>query len=119
MVFVVASLVLSLVQGGPASVQGTWDGTITSQTQKGSPNEDTALLVLTQKDSTITGTIGGNENDQMPITSGTLEGRKVTLTAKADDGREFHVELTLDTDQLTGTVTSGNRSAQVVARRRK
>jgi len=32
---------------------------------------------------------------------------------------EFHVELTLDTDQLTGTVTSGKRSAQVVARRRK
>jgi hypothetical protein len=119
MLFAVATVLLSLVQAGPLNVQGTWDGTVTSQKEDGSTKEEAALLILEQKDGTITGSVGGNENDQMPLTSGAIEGKKVTLTAKAEDGREFRVELTLDNDQLTGTVASGERRAQVAAHRRK
>jgi hypothetical protein len=119
MIFAVATLLLALVQAGPANVKGTWDGTITAQNQDGTTSEDPALLILDQKDTTVTGTVGGNENDQMAVTNGIVEGNKLTFTAKSDEGREYRVELTLEDDQLKGTVVSGERRAQVQARRRK
>ena len=85
----------------------------------GSPKEDTALLILDQKEATVTGTVGGSQDDQFPITSGTVEGNKVTLVAKKEDGREFRVELTFESDQLKGTVASGARTGKLQVRRRK
>jgi hypothetical protein len=122
MILAVAGLLLTLVQAAPAqtaSVTGTWDGTLTGQKEDGSPSTDTALLILVQKDKTITGTVGGNLEDQFPITSGTIDGNKITLVAKKDDGREFNVELTIQNDELTGTVASGPRNGKLQAHRHK
>ncbi len=95
MLFAVAGLSLALVMGSAADVKGKWDGKITGQRPDGTTSEDTALLILDQKDSTITGTIGGSESDQHPITSGTIDGSKVTLVAKnTKNGRELTLELT-------------------------
>jgi hypothetical protein len=120
MIFAVASLLLTLVQAGPAAnVKGTWEGTLTGLNDDGSQKEDTALLILDQKEATVTGTVGGSQEDQFPITSGTVEGNKVTLVAKKESGREFRVELTLEDDQLKGTVASGERTGKLQVRRRK
>jgi hypothetical protein len=119
MLFAVASLLLTLVQATPANVKGTWEGTLIGFTEDGSPKEDTALLILDQKEATVTGTVGGSQDDQFPITTGTVEGNKITLVAKKDDGREFRVELTLENDQLKGTVASGARTGKLQVRRRK
>jgi hypothetical protein len=117
--FMAAALLLSLT-AAPVDVTGKWDGTVTAQREDGTAAEDTVLLMLTQKETTITGTVGGHEQDQHPITAGRIEGNKITLTAKnANSGREYTIELTLDGDQMKGTVVAGNRKAEITARKRK
>ena len=120
MLIALASLLLTLTAEVPVDVSGKWDGTVTAQRQDGSTNEDSALVILTQKDGTITGTVGGGESDQHPITSGKIEGNKVTLLAKhTENGREFRIELTVENDEMKGTVVSGERRGEVVLKRRK
>lgn len=120
MLFALAALMVSLVAGPAADVTGKWDGTIKAQRSDGSTHEDSALLILTQKDKTITGTVGGNESDQHPIVSGTIDGNKLTILAKhANDGREYRLELTVDGTEMKGKLTSGDRSAELVAKKRE
>lgn len=120
MLFAVAGLSLALIMGSAADVKGKWDGKITGQRPDGSAAEDTALLILDQKDKVVTGTVGGNESDQHPITSGTLEGDKLSLVAKnAQNGREYRIELTVGTDEMTGTLSTGERTAKLVVKKRK
>ena len=93
---------------------------MTGQREDGSAAEDTVLLILDQKDATVTGTIGGNESDQHPITSGTIEGSKVIIVARhATNEREFRLELTLSEDGLKGMLFTGTRKGQIVAKKRK
>lgn len=120
MVLAVAGLVLTMAAGAPADVKGKWEGKLTSKAEDGTTREDTALLILDQKETTITGTVGGDEADQHPITSGTIDGNKVTLLAKnANNGREYRIELTVENDEMKGTVTSGDRVGQVLLKKRK
>jgi hypothetical protein len=120
MIMAVAGLVLALLAPAPADVKGKWDGTVTATRDDGTLNEDQALLILDQKDNTVTGTVGGSETDQHPITSGTIEGSKVVLLAKnANNDREYRIELTLENDELKGIISTGDRKAQLVAKRRK
>ena len=118
MVFAIAGLLLTLA-AAPANVTGKWDGTLTSPREDGSKKEDTALLILEQKDTTITGTVGGSETDQHPITSGKIDGNKITLEAKSGSGRELHIELTLENDELKGTIATGERRGELQLRKRK
>jgi hypothetical protein len=120
MVFAVTGLLLALTAASPADIKGKWDGMITGQRPDGTTSEDAALMILDQKDTTITGTVGGNESDQHPITSGTIEGNKVILLAKHQtNGREYKIELTVDGDEMKGTLTSGERRGQLVLKKRK
>lgn len=120
MFFAMAALMVSLIAGPAADVSGKWEGTITGQRSDGSTSEDTALLILTQKDKTITGSVGGNESDQHPIVSGTIEGNKITILAKnANNGREYRLEVTVEGTEMKGKLTSGDRSAELVAKKRK
>jgi hypothetical protein len=113
-------LALIVTVAVPADVKGKWEGTLTAQQEDGTTKEDATLLILDQKDTTVTGTVGGSETDQHPITSGTLDGNKLMLTAKnAGNGREYKIELTLEGEELKGTITSGSRSGKVYAKRRK
>ena len=120
MLIAITSLLLTLTVGAPVDVSGKWDGKVTSQSPDGNTNENSALLILTQKDGTITGTLGGDEGDQHPITTGKIEGNKVTLVAKhTQNGREFRLELTVENDVMKGTVASGERRAELTVKRRK
>jgi hypothetical protein len=120
MLVAMAVLMVALIAGPAANVTGKWDGTIKGQRPDGTPHEDVVLLILTQKDKTISGTVGGNENDQHPIVSGTIEGSKITILAKhSSNDREYKLELTLDGDEMKGKLTSGERTAEFVAKRRK
>ena len=113
-------LLVGLVSTSPADVTGTWDGSVSATREDGTADEDRALLILKQKDGTITGTVGGDENDQHPITKGTIEGNKLSLTAqRKSDGRELRIELTVDGDEMKGTVAMGERHGQVKLKRQK
>jgi hypothetical protein len=119
MTLTVLALLAALV-AAPANIKGTWDGTLTSQRPDGTTSETPTLFVLDQKDGTVTGTIGGNETDQHPITSGSIDGDKVVIDAKhTNNGREFHLELTIENDEMKGTVRSGDRTGQLTVKRRK
>jgi hypothetical protein len=120
MVFAVAALLLTLTAGSPADVKGKWDGKVTSQRDDGTTSEDTVLLILDQKGTTITGSVGGDESDRHPITSGSIDGNKVSMVAKnKKNGREYQIELTVENDEMKGTVTSGERRGQLVLKKRK
>ena len=119
MILAAMTLLIGLV-AAPADVSGKWDGKLIFQRDDGSAREEAALLILTQKGNTVTGSVGEDESDRHPITSGTIDGDKVVLTAKnASDGREYHIELTLTGEELKGTVSSGESKVQLEARRRK
>jgi hypothetical protein len=120
MLLAIAGLVLALSTGAAADVTGTWEGTLIGQRPDGTTSEDGAYLVLKQKGSEVTGTVGGNVNDQHPITKGSIDGSKVLIEAThSTNGREYKVELTVEGDQMKGTVTSGDRTAQVNVKRLK
>jgi hypothetical protein len=120
MLVALSVLMVALIAGPAADVTGKWDGTIKGQRPDGTPHEDVALLILTQKDKTITGTVGGNENDQHPIVRGTIDGSKINILAKhSADDREYKLELTLDGDEMKGKLSSGERTAELVAKKRK
>ena len=114
----VLGLLVALVAAQPANIKGKWEGKVTGQRDDGSTREDSAMLILEQSEGTVTGTIGGNESDQHPITKGTVEGNKVTIDAKTANGREFHLELTVENDEMKGTVTSGERKATLHVKKR-
>jgi hypothetical protein len=120
MILAVGGLLLALATAPAIDVKGKWDGTITAEKSDGTKSDDAALLILDQKDTTVTGTVGGSETDQHPITSGTIEGNKLILLAKnANNEREYRIELTIEGDEMKGTLTSGDRRAQIVAKKRK
>ncbi len=114
------ALLLMLMSGQAADVKGKWNGTLSGQRPDGTSFEDPALLVLDQKDATVTGTVGNDEADQHPITSGKIEGNKVVLLAThTRNGRRYRLELTVEADVMKGTVTSGDIQMQLVVKRRK
>jgi hypothetical protein len=118
MMLAIATILLSVLSPAPADVSGRWEGNLTATRSDGSKNEDSVLLILSQKDGKITGTIGGGENDQHPITTGTIDGDKVVIAAThATNGREYRLELTLQNEELNGTVTAGEMRAEVRTKR--
>jgi len=120
MVLVMAGLLMAALVVQAPDVTGKWEGTITAERSDGSTSEDRALLILIQKGTTISGSIGGGEDDQHAITKGSIEGKKISLHAtNTANGREYAIELTIEGDELKGTVTSGDRRGDVRAKRRK
>ena len=118
--FAVAALALAFTVAAPADVTGKWEGKISITRPDGSAGEDTALLILEQKGTALTGSVGGNESDRHPITSGTVDGNKVSITAKNRNNQgEIKLELTVDGEDMKGTLMIGERSAQLSAKRVK
>lgn len=120
MILAITGLLLAALTAAPANVKGKWEGTVSGTAEDGTTRKDPAVLILDQKDTTITGSLGGSETDQHPITKGTIDGDKVVLLAKHDaNGQEFRLELTVKGDEMTGTVVSGTRKGAVAIKRKK
>jgi len=120
MMLIALGLVAGLVTAPPANIKGKWEGTVTAQREDGSTSNDTVLMILDQTDAKVTGTVGGNEGDQHPITNGTVEDNKVVLAAThVTNGREYRIELTVENDEMKGVVKTGERTGQVVVKKRK
>ena len=75
---------------------------------------------MTQKDRTITGTAGGEESDRNSITSGTIDGNEINLVVMHErNKREFKIELTVEGDEMKGTVVAGERRGQIALKKRR
>jgi hypothetical protein len=115
--FAVLGLVFA-VAVAPANVTGKWEGKITASRDDGTAREDSALLILEQKETTVTGSIGGSETDQHKITSGSVADNKVTIKATTPNGRELTLELTVENDEMKGTIKSGERVGQLTVKKK-
>ena len=92
---------LALVAVADTNVTGKWTGSY----KIGGPESETgtAVLVLKQTGSDITGSVGPGEGEQHPITKGKIEGDKVTLLVE-DDGHTIKLDLVVAGDRITGDV---------------
>jgi hypothetical protein len=99
---VVVSFALLLVPALAASdLTGKWSGSFYITTSEGQEKDDTALLVLKQNGTELTGTAGPNADKQYTIVNGKVEGNKVTFEAQ-DGGTLIKFNLTLVDGHLKG-----------------
>jgi hypothetical protein len=90
-----------------ADVTGTWTGPM-AMTRDGETRDDNAHLVLTQTGKEIKGSAGPNEEKQMPITKGSIEGSDIVLEVTEPNGGpgKFTLRLKVDGDKMTGDLSS-------------
>ena len=112
----------SLPAAADVNVTGKWTGSFVVSGSDGASKDSTALLMLKQNGSEITGTVGPDESEQHAITKGSIEGNKVVLEV-AEGDHSIHFEMTLAEDRLQGDVhmAAGNeqRSAKIDVKRAK
>jgi len=93
---------VALVAAPDNNISGKWSGSFVI-TRDGETKDATAVLVLKQTGSEVTGTVGPNEDEQHAITTGKIDGDKITLTA-ANEGMVIKFDLVLAADRITGDV---------------
>ena len=91
----------SMAIADDVNVTGKWSGSFNITHASGETEDSTAFLVLTQTGSEITGTVGPDEDKQLPIQKGKIEGAKITLEAD-NQGRTIKFALILSADHITG-----------------
>ena len=93
--------VLAGIAVADTTVTGKWTGSFHSISPDGEARESTAVMLLKQTGSDITGTAGPSENEQHLTLKGKIDGDKITLAAE-DEGRSVHLDLVLAADRITG-----------------
>jgi len=96
-----------------ADITGNWSGTFNMTRSDGESNEGEALLVLKQNGSEITGSVGPNESERIPIAKGKIEGDKITLETAGGEGPAIKFELVLEGDHIKGDA-SGSHDGQTM-----
>ena len=81
-------------------VSGKWSGTF-NMTGPDGDKDGTAILILKQSGTDITGSVGPSEDEQFTIQKGTIEGNKITLEAD-HGGHTMKIDLVLADDRITG-----------------
>jgi ketosteroid isomerase-like protein len=99
----------------PQSFTGNWMGSFNIFAPDGSIHPDTALLVLKQEGSAITGTAGPNEGEQSPISVGTVTGQEIQFTIDTHGGRTMEFLLSLEDDHLKGYASGEAPDGKVTA----
>jgi hypothetical protein len=87
----------SMVLG--ADVSGTWKGN--SYRTDGTPAMD-IVLILKQAEAKITGTVGPNVDEQIPISAGKVDGEKLYFEVVTENGT-YKVSMTAGTEDLKGS----------------
>jgi hypothetical protein len=100
-IFILAAL--CVMAAAAADITGKWTGTFALTRPDGETRDTTALLVLKQTGSEVTGTVGPNEGEQHAITKGSIDGDKIALLVEAD-GRVVKFDLVLASDKISGNV---------------
>ena len=104
--------VLGAQQGkNKADVTGKYEGTA----KNAAGEVITVTLDLTEKDGAISGTINSSHGD-FPITSGSHQGKKVTLQFDAQ-GTSGTISLEANGDNLVGTWSAGDDGGPVEVKR--
>jgi hypothetical protein len=81
---------------------GSWSGTFDIHFADGRVVNDTAVLVLQQSGTTVTGTVGPKATEQGPIRDVTLSGETLKFVADSTQGKELKFVLKRDGEKLSG-----------------
>ena len=92
---------LAAVASADVDVTGKWSGSFNATGPNGETKEETALLVLKQNGTEITGTVGPDEDKRLPIQKGKIEGDKITLEAD-NEGHPMKFDLVFADGRITG-----------------
>ena len=92
---------LAGVASADVDVTGKWSGSFNATGPNGETKEETALLVLKQNGTEITGTVGPDEDKRLQIQKGKIEGDKITLEVD-NEGRPMKFDLVLAAGRITG-----------------
>ena len=90
---------------------GKWSGSL-SETEG---DAKSAMLVLKQAGSELTGTAGPNEEKQFPIKNGKVDGDKVTFDVEAGEA-VMHFELTAAGNRMSGNVHAEHEGEKLSAK---
>jgi hypothetical protein len=86
-----------------ADITGKWSGSLTMTNAQGETNEGAAFVIFKQNGAEITGSAGGDENQQFPITKGKIEGNRITFEVQSD-GPLYKVDVMLAGEHIKGEV---------------
>jgi hypothetical protein len=90
------------------NVTGNWSGTANVTHPGGETKDSTALLILKQTGSEITGSVGPHEGELYTIQKGRVDGDKITLEVIDPDGHNIKFDLKVDGDRMTGEANSSD-----------
>ena len=93
------------IAANAVDVSGNWSGKFKVSLPEGGTQDDTVYLSLKQTANIITGTVGPSIEQQSPITSGKIEGNRITLEVPVPSG-QFKFDLNLDGEHLKGDVVA-------------
>jgi hypothetical protein len=94
---------------------GKWSGTFTVSTPNGDHDSGTALLILKQAGTVVTGTAGPNSERQSEIKDGKIDGDQVQFRVPVEDAIAS-VQLRLDGDQMKGQLTVDTPDGKVTGK---
>jgi hypothetical protein len=100
-------LVLAALAGlaiADMDVSGKWSGSFNAMGPNGELKETTAVMVLRQTGTDITGSVGPSEDAQFPIQKGRIEGDKITLEAD-HEGHTIRFDLVCAGSRISGDVS--------------
>jgi hypothetical protein len=97
---------VSVVVAVGADVTGKWSGSAKMVGPGGETRDTTAVMILKQTGSELTGTIGPNEDEQHTV-KGKIEGDKITLEV-TDGSITAKLDLALTGDRIAGNIAISN-----------
>ena len=99
----VCILLCAVITLSAADITGKWSGSLTMTNAQGETNEGAAFVIFKQNGAEITGSAGGDENQQFPITKGKIEGNRITFEVQSD-GPLYKVDVMLAGEHIKGEV---------------
>jgi hypothetical protein len=105
----------ALANAAETNVTGKWTGSFNISGPEGQTKETSALLVLKQTGTDITGTVGPDEGEQHAITKGKVEGDKISILID-EDGRTIKFDLVAKADRITGNVNISHDGQTLTAK---
>jgi hypothetical protein len=94
--------VLAVCATADINVTGKWAGSFNPIAADGTSKESTAVMVLKQNGTEITGTVGPNEEKQFAIQKGKIEGDKITLEVQDDNNHLIKFDLVIADERIKG-----------------
>jgi hypothetical protein len=106
---------LAIATAADTNVTGKWTGSFNISGPEGQTKETSAVLVLKQTGTDLTGTVGPDEGEQHTITKGKVEGDKISILVD-EDGRTIKFDLVAKADRITGNVNISHDGQNLTAK---